>query len=322
MVFTRQQKQALAAVSTPLKDAGILQQVFTFMPGCCLFLGVVCEEWRAVYAYMKDQQVRSSLAGISNDNKVVNISSKTTLCSAAVASPATARLAWEWGLQTCFQRNVQLTVGLHADLETLTVLRELSMPLNETIVEGVALSGRLNNLQSLLADQQCPKSWLLSYHAARSGSIAMLTWLKEEDLCAFDEFTCEGAALAGQLVALQYLRSEHCDWDEDYIARYAARSGSIAVVEWLQQQQGILIDAEVLAWAASAGQTAMCKHLRTTGCDWNAGACSEAAAGGCLKTLRWLRHHGCPWVVRDVCSSAARSGRTNVLDYLMEQGEC
>jgi hypothetical protein len=37
-----------AAVAEPLRDACVLNQVFTFLPGHWLFLGAVCKEWEAL----------------------------------------------------------------------------------------------------------------------------------------------------------------------------------------------------------------------------------------------------------------------------------
>jgi hypothetical protein len=105
------------------------------------------------------------------------------------------------------------------------------------------------------------------------------------------------------------------------VARFAASSGSIEMVEWLQQQHGIVIGADVMSWAAGAGQTAMCQHLRRTGCDWNSEACAEAATAGQFDTLRWLREHGCPWDAAAVVSHAAAYIFTFILDYVVEQGE-
>jgi hypothetical protein len=321
MVSTRQQKQALAAVSNPLRDAGILKRVFTFLPGCWLFLGAVCREWKDVYAGIEEsQQVRCySLRG---RNKFMTCCTKSTCYSAAVSSPAAARLAHESGLQVCTEEeSLQLIAGLHADIETLALLRELGMPLSEILVEAVALSGRLSTLQHLVAEPGCSIPDALSYYAARSGSISMLQWLRAEDLCAFNKQTCAGAARGGHLAALRHLRSEGCDWQEAYIADYAGSSGSVAVVEWLRQQQGIRIDAEVMSYAAGAGQLAMCQHLRSTGCDWDTEACAAAALDGHLDTLRWLRAQGCPWDVNEVCIEAANKEFIDILNYVTEQGE-
>jgi hypothetical protein len=95
---------------------------------------------------------------------------------------------------------------------------------------------------------------------------------------------------------------------------------SIEVVEWLRQEQGDEIRADVMMAAAGGGQTAMCKHLRSTGCDWNADACRRAAECGHLNTLRWLRESGCPCNVKKGCFGKARRGRTDILDFVIEQG--
>jgi hypothetical protein len=119
MVATRRQKQVLL-VANPLRDAGILQQVLNFLPGNWLFLGAVCREWRTIYsrALAEDQQVRSFSL---DDDMLVTCDVTTTLCSAALISPARARLAYESGLQLCTE-DMQVNAGLHADVPTLTTL--------------------------------------------------------------------------------------------------------------------------------------------------------------------------------------------------------
>eukprot|EP00953_Heterococcus_sp_UTEX-ZZ885_P033713 17518-Heterococcus_DN1.PRE.1 len=252
---------------------------------------------------------------------VLTFGPKTTLYSVAVSSPATARLACESGLQINADDSLQLIAGLHADLPTLTVLRELGMLLSETLVNAVARSGRLGILQHLLTEQTCPRPIMLSFNAALSGNISMLNWLKAQGWCEMQYGTCAGAAKGGHLELLQHLRSEGFEWDKHHIVYCAAGSGSIEMIEWLRQQQSMQIDAEVLSWAAGAGKTAMCQHLRSVGCDWDIHACESATADGHLDTLRWLRENGCPWIVNDVCMVAAAHGRVTILDFVIEQGE-
>jgi hypothetical protein len=193
MISSNEQKQTLSAVCSPLRDAGILQHVFTFLPGNWLCLGAVCSEWRQCYAGIAGQQVCSF--NEYGSRRIVFCGCKCTLYSAAVASPATARLAGSYGLAVDSKR-LQWIAGLCADIATLIALSELGMPLSETVVKAVAVSGRLNVLQHLVAEQQCPIPSSLSHCAARSGSISMLHWLWVEDLCEFDSYTCEGAASA------------------------------------------------------------------------------------------------------------------------------
>jgi hypothetical protein len=309
-------EQQTAAIH-PLRDAGIMSNVFAFLPGNWLYLGAVCSEWKAVYAGMPDRQVRS--IPLYGNNKTVACGTKATLFSAVIASPATALLASSCGLAISTNDKLQLIAGLHADIETLSFLRELGMPLSET-VNAAALSGRLSILQQLLSEQQCPRPTNLSHFAARRGSINMLDWLRTQAWWSFGFYTCAGAASGGHLAVLQRLRREGCDWDQITIAYAAASGGSIEVMEWLRQQ-GIEIDVNVMGAAACAGQIAMCEYLHITGCAWNANTCSRAAESGQLDALHWLREHGCPWSVHDVCIYTARTGHTHIFDYVIEQGE-
>jgi hypothetical protein len=92
-------KRATIAAKGPLRDPGILQHIFSFVPGHWLFLGAVCREWEAIYACVADQQVlKLSLYGSFASHPLITYGSKTTLYSAAVASPAATRLARRCGL--------------------------------------------------------------------------------------------------------------------------------------------------------------------------------------------------------------------------------
>jgi hypothetical protein len=177
---------------------------------------------------MAEQQFRKlSLYGSYASYPFVTCGPKTTLYSAAVASPATARLARICGLAVKKNKQLQRIAGLHADAQTLTVLQELDMPLNDRVLNAVALSGRLEVLQHVVIEQKCRTNSLLSHYAARSGSIRMLKWLRAQSWCTFDESICAGAAKGGHLPALKYLHSEGFKWYEKYIAHRAAGSGSI-----------------------------------------------------------------------------------------------
>jgi hypothetical protein len=84
----------------------------------CLAVGA-CTEWRAVYAGIADQQLRTFR--FYDSTKLVTCGTKTTLFSAVVASPATARLACESNSQICTDVRMQVIAGGHADTQTLAV---------------------------------------------------------------------------------------------------------------------------------------------------------------------------------------------------------
>jgi len=49
------------------------------------------------------------------------------------------------------------------------------------------------------------------------------------------------------------------------------------------------------------------------------GDCANAAEGGHLETLKWLRGHDCPWDVRTV-EQATAAGHDDVLQWALDNG--
>eukprot|EP00953_Heterococcus_sp_UTEX-ZZ885_P000585 839-Heterococcus_DN1.PRE.1 len=89
--------QELIAAMNPLSNAGILQHMFTFLPGHWLFLGAVCKEWAAIYASRRDHLMVYCL-NVRGWNHFNHYSPKTTLFRTVVASPAAVRMAHSCGL--------------------------------------------------------------------------------------------------------------------------------------------------------------------------------------------------------------------------------
>jgi hypothetical protein len=303
-----------------LSDAAMIQHVFSFLPtGNWLFLGAVCRKWQAVYADQPDQQVFS----IDVKTKLASCCSNITLYSAAVASPAIARLAHSCGLAMSKNNKLQSIAGRYADLATLAALHELGMPLSYYVFAAVAESGRLTVLQHLVIQWGRELCTGLSYYAARSGNISMLEWLRtQEKWYEIDEWNaCSAAAEAGHLAVQQHLINEGWEWYQQSTVYGAACSGSIELVEWLRLEQDVETDDETLLAAASTGQIDLCEHLLSIGCVLDSRAHSDAARNGHIDTLRWLRKRGCLWIVSEVCMNAARYGSTDILEYILEQGE-
>jgi hypothetical protein len=81
--------------SSILSDATFLQQIFSFLPGNWLFLGVVCRAWMLSYKQMPASRCKtltSKLYGISV--RELTLSWSSTLMTAVFESPA--RLRWEF----------------------------------------------------------------------------------------------------------------------------------------------------------------------------------------------------------------------------------
>ena len=75
------------------------------------------------------------------------------------------------------------------------------------------------------------------------------------------------------------------------------------------------MDEMVMEQAACGGNLELVRWLRANGCLWKSGASFEAVIKGRVEMLRWARENGCPWdaETRDL---AAELGYTDDLGNL------
>src|SRR3982751_5585264 len=100
----------------------------------------------------------------------------------------------------------------------------------------------------------------------------------------------------------------------------AARFGYLPLLQWESAlQPPSLWNAEACENAAYGGHLEVLKWLRENGAPWNEAVCSSAAKRGHLEVLKWLRGNDAPWDV-GVCSGAAYGGHLEVLKWLRENG--
>jgi hypothetical protein len=338
-------KRAVVDATCPLQDAGILLHMMNILgPGQHLFISAVSNAWGDSYKRVSSVQM-AGFTEYYNDKAVMQtITSPTTLYSAVFASGASVRLVHECGLAFDYQQ-LQRTAGTVADVSTMRAACGLGLQLTDDVLIGAAVAASVPKLQWLHKDQLCPLPPSICNYAARSGSVDVLTWLKEHG-CAFTADTCNGAAAGEHIHVLKFLRDEECEWNELTCAT-AARHGHLPTLQWLHQQgcpwerdeifgdaaevgdiemlvylkqQGCAFNKVTMTDAAWKGQLAVCQFLLAEQCPCDAEACAEAAAGGYLETVRLLHESGCPWEADSICERTAQSGNVELLRYLNEQG--
>jgi hypothetical protein len=107
---------------------------------------------------------------------------------------------------------------------------------------------------------------------------------------------------------LQYLVQHQCPIPSN-LSHYAARSGSISTFNWLRAESLCVFDEDTCAGAALGGHLAALQHLRSEGCDWSAaGIAYEAARGGSIAVVEWLRQQQGVEFNAEMLAGAARSG--------------
>jgi hypothetical protein len=172
--------QALLEDDNPLRKSSVLQLVFESVgPGHGLFLKSVNSEWRALYQSVGEVNVPSiDTWGL---RRKVKATAQMTLISSTFESASRLRLAQAAGLSfDVSKRHTQQLAGRHAVLEVLAVLHEQGLSFNaEPLWKGAAERGRLPVLDWLLAVQHCTLPKDICTYAVASGSIDVLTWLRQ-----------------------------------------------------------------------------------------------------------------------------------------------
>jgi hypothetical protein len=335
----------MADAASPLEDAGILLHVLSILgPGQNLLISAVSKAWRASYQRVAAVEIAALAIGYGNSVALHTIESDTTLYSAVFASAASIRLAHDCGL-TFKSKELQCIAGRVADVPTLRAACELGLALTDEVLFGAAESGSVSKLQWFHSDQGCQLPPDICNYAAKSGSIHVLSWLRERG-SAFTASACANAAGGAYLHLLLYLRDEGCEWSE-YACTLAAKNGHLSTVVWLHEQgcpwnldeicgdaaesgsielltylkqQGCEFNDYTITAAAQNGRLAVCRFLVAEQCPWIARACAGAAAAGHLETVRFLLESGCPWEPDTICERAAESSSIEVLQYLKQQG--
>ena len=71
--------------------------------------------------------------------------------------------------------------------------------------------------------------------------------------------------------------------------------------------------------AAMGGRIDVLRWLREKECFWDSLTLSEAARSGHLETVKWMRENGCPWGIVTL-GNAAQGGHLEVIKWLRENG--
>jgi len=169
----------------------------------------------------------------------------------------------------------------------------------------------------------------LTHYCCGRGYLSLLRWVDRVGRGAgfFYEGgrACIAALVGGHVPVLKYMRSRVLQWPifiEELGYKYAARTGQADLCRWLceEAKQPVPRDCEIELEAAHHGHVAVLEWLvsvrRLNAWPMVAAA---AAAGGQLKTLQWLRAHGCNWDEYTI-ERAEEYGHLNVIEWARANG--
>eukprot|EP00953_Heterococcus_sp_UTEX-ZZ885_P027939 14933-Heterococcus_DN1.PRE.3 len=190
---------------------------------------------------------------------------------------------------------------------------------NETFA-CAASSGSIPALQYLMEQEDITGWYGWLDDAACRGHLHVLRWAAANDtdreIVWNDRHLCGSAAQSGSIEIMQFLQEKGANlvehnvssdnaWEEESITTKAARGERKEMLLWLKQQ-GILPTVHAMRDAAELDMLDMC--LRA----------SSAANNGFFELVQALHERGCPIDVHPVRWHAARYGRVDILEYLLQ----
>jgi hypothetical protein len=322
-------EQPLLDDRNPLRHAGILELILSFLDGDGFFVLSVNKSWKAMYNKLlaRSNAIASRVPVPCRPRRQEHIhNTDCTSRQAVFASPSRVQLAIASKTGLEFNEldhpanwRIQFAAGRFADVATLLAARELGLPFSCRVVAVAAASGSISTLDWLLTDQQCPMPEQITSECEH---IEMLRWLKQRG-CAPTTVTLSNAAeTPSNRPLLQYFIDEGCTLGKGCISA-AAKGNDFKQLKWLHAKGAPILQSAtwdaahhnrrvVLEWlhergaeynhmtmrsAAECGHIKLCQWLREQGCEWDSTACEFAAAYGEVETLDWLLTHGCPWTL-------------------------
>ena len=130
------------------------------------------------------------------------------------------------------------------------------------------------------------------------------------------------------MATIKWLRSKGKHFDQFCVADAAGRGHLEAIKEMRRSKARGTDESSRARWsveaveqAAKGGHLEVVQWLRQNGCPWDSRTCFCAAAGGHLEILKWARSQDppCPWSRRDCRDGAFQSGHQHIIDWIDQQ---
>jgi hypothetical protein len=136
-----------------------------------LFLALVSKDWHELYKKVQNSEI-TTVETYGNKHRTL-VTSRMTLGSAVFASPSRVNYAHDCGLHLS-KKELQQTTGICASCRALKAAHKHGMPLTDTLINHIALSGDLAGLKHVSKLSKHPLPDSASWYAAGSGNIKMV----------------------------------------------------------------------------------------------------------------------------------------------------
>jgi hypothetical protein len=155
------------------------------------------------------------------------------------------------------------------------------------------------------------------HNIVHSVVVSNLLLPKEFHECSYDHIAAElGNIKLYDWVMFIFGESEYF---RAYGLNIAALNGHLNLMKHMKKNYNYKWSEFTCPEAAKGGHLEVLKWLKEGGCSLEKETCEMAAAGGHLEILKWSRENGCPWS-KETCSFAAERGNFEILKWARENG--
>jgi len=108
-------------------------------------------------------------------------------------------------------------------------------------------------------------------------------------------------------------------WDATWFCCRVAETNKLELLKWAREEKECEWDERTISSAVEQGNLEMVKYCVANKCPINVWACANAASGGHLEILKYLREEAKALWDSGTASRAALNGHLHILEYLVER---
>lgn len=266
-----------------------------------------------------------------------NLVMKRNLTEAAAAHGHLAVLKWLRERECPWDEAAASEAAARGHIHILEYALDNNVPMGDstpvsttpmgTLVQKAAKHGRMECVRWLHLVRQCALTPAVYNAAAYSANLELLKWLDAKDRSLGTRDASISAADSGSIECLRYVQRKH-GWEPIDCAIGAVENRHLHVLEWMVKfpagrkamSWSTPEEGSLLSKAAFFGYVEIMELLVAHGAELTEEATIDAAEGGSVNALKWLRARDCPWSAYLFVKAAGWPGSLEVLQWALDNG--
>jgi hypothetical protein len=266
-----------------------------------------------------------------------NLVMKRNLTEAAAAAGHLAVLKWLRERECPWDEEVVGEAAIRGHIHILNYALDNDAPMGDStsasttpmgsLMRKAARNGRVECVRWLHFHKKCALTSAVYEAAAYGASLELLKWMDAKDPTLGTRDASIFAADVGSIECLRYLQRRH-GWSPIDCAIGAVESNHLDVLRWMAKfpagkkamRWATPLDGSLMCKAAFYGYVEIMEFLAEHDAPMDESTTVDAAEGGSIPALEWLRARHCPWSPEVFTKSAGWPGSVEVMQWALDNG--